>query len=440
MPAKRPRRRRTRIPAYRLHKSSGHALVTLSGRDFYLGVHGTQASKDEYDRLVAEWIANGRTLSEDIGVDGFTVNELILAYWRHAETHYVKHGRPTSQLHQIKASLRFIRRLWGTSEAAEFGPLKLKAVRELMLDADPKLSRKTVNRYVKNVRQMFKWGVGSELVSQAVWRALEAVEGLRKGRTSAPETRPVRTVSPELVAAVRPHVPRQVWAMIRLQELTGMRPGEVTTMRAIDVNTAGDVWIYTPQEHKTEHHDDDGDGLAREVFLGPQAQDVVREFLTTDLHAYLFSPREAEAERRADQRRRRKSPVQPSQVDRRKPAAAWAAGDRYDTCSYRRAITRACELAFGMPPELRNIAAALKDVPEDRRDAERDRLRKAAAAWRAEHCWAPNQLRHNAGTRARHVDGLEAAQVILGHSEADVTQIYAERNRERAIAFMRKHG
>lgn len=42
--------------------------------------------------------------------------------------------------------------------------------------------------------------------------------------------------------------------------------------------------------------------------------------------------------------------------------------------------------------------------------------------------WRPNQLRHTSGTRVRKELGLEAAQVWLGHSKADVTQIYAERN------------
>ena len=47
-------------PAYRKHRRSGQAIVTLSGQDHYLGPHGTKASKSEYDRLVGEWLANGR--------------------------------------------------------------------------------------------------------------------------------------------------------------------------------------------------------------------------------------------------------------------------------------------------------------------------------------------------------------------------------------------
>jgi hypothetical protein len=41
-----------RLPKYRKHKASGQAIVTLNGVDFYLGPHGSAASKHEYDRLI----------------------------------------------------------------------------------------------------------------------------------------------------------------------------------------------------------------------------------------------------------------------------------------------------------------------------------------------------------------------------------------------------
>ncbi len=46
--------------------------------------------------------------------------------------------------------------------------------------------------------------------------------------------------------------------------------------------------------------------------------------------------------------------------------------------------------------------------------------------------WHPNQLRHLFATQVRRLHGLEAAQVMLGHSKADVTQIYAEKNEAKA--------
>jgi hypothetical protein len=38
-------------PSYRKHRASGQAVVTIDGKDIYLGPHGTKASRNEYDRV-----------------------------------------------------------------------------------------------------------------------------------------------------------------------------------------------------------------------------------------------------------------------------------------------------------------------------------------------------------------------------------------------------
>src|SRR5262249_29487116 len=158
----------------------------------------------------------------------------------------------------------------------------------------------------------FKWAVENELVPASVHHGLRTVAGLRRGRCDVRESEPVRPAPEAMVEAVRPHVARQVWTMIELQLLTGMRPGEATSMRTRDLDTSGKVWVYTPESHKTEHH-----GKRRAIYIGPRAQSVLRPWLRTDLASYLFSPAEAEAERRASQRVHRKTKVQPSQRNRR---------------------------------------------------------------------------------------------------------------------------
>ena len=54
--------------------------------------------------------------------------------------------------------------------------------------------------------------------------------------------------------------------------------------------------------------------------------------------------------------------------------------------------------------------------------------------------WGPNRLRHTATTEIRRTFGLEAAQVTLGHSQADVTQIYAEKDLTLAAKVAREIG
>ena len=130
-----------------------------------------------------------------------------------------------------------------------------------------------------------------------------------------PEGEGVKPVAVEVVKATLPNMPVPVRAMAELQLLTGMRVGEVLVMRAIDLTMSGSVWTYRPAKHKNKYR-----GHDRVIYLGPQAQDILRPFLTTDLTAYLFAPRAATAARNAAARARCKTKKTPSQLAR-KPKA-----------------------------------------------------------------------------------------------------------------------
>jgi len=69
-----------------------------------------------------------------------------------------------------------------------------------------------------------------------------------------------------------------------------------------------------------------------------------------------------------------------------------------------------------------------------------DKQQSELKEWRRAHHWHPHQLRHNYATNVRREFGLEAAQVLLGHTKADVTQIYAERDMTRAATVAAKIG
>jgi integrase len=155
------------------------------------------------------------------------------------------------------------------------------------------ICRSKVNRRISRIARIFKWAVFEELVPPSVHQALQAVPGLGLGRADVRESEPVKPVPDAFVDAIAPHVSRQVWAMVELQRLTGMRPGEVCSMRSADIETSGKVWTYAPERHKTEHH-----GRERRVHLGPMAQAILRPWLRAELQAKLFSPAAAMAERR----------------------------------------------------------------------------------------------------------------------------------------------
>jgi hypothetical protein len=51
-------RQSVRVPSYRHHRPSGQAVVTLGGHDIYLGKWQSSKSRQEYRRLVAEWLVS----------------------------------------------------------------------------------------------------------------------------------------------------------------------------------------------------------------------------------------------------------------------------------------------------------------------------------------------------------------------------------------------
>ncbi len=133
-----------KAPSYRLHKQSGQAIVTLTDglgcrRDVLLGKHGKPESHAAYDRCVAEWIAGGRRLRVTEVGNAISINELLLRFWDHAQDHYRKpDGSPSNELVDFTLSPRPLRELYGTTSAKDFGPLALKAIRQRMMEPDPK--------------------------------------------------------------------------------------------------------------------------------------------------------------------------------------------------------------------------------------------------------------------------------------------------------------
>jgi len=115
---------------YCRHKPSGQAYAFIDGRMIYLGVFGTAASKAEYNRLIAEWLAAGRRLPTD--PQAVTIAEVVAAFRRNAAVYY---GPRSKTAVNIDESLRPVVKLYARTPAIEFGPLRLKAVRESMIRA-----------------------------------------------------------------------------------------------------------------------------------------------------------------------------------------------------------------------------------------------------------------------------------------------------------------
>ena len=402
--------KKTFVPKYRHHKGSNQAFAQVNGCRFYLGVYGSENSQEAYGRFLAERAtksgpdhASTADQAKKPGTHRLVV-EIIAAYWEHAQGYYQKDGKPSGWLTHIRLTLRRLRKLYGHTPAEQFGPLALKAIRAEMIGEGH--SRKYINTLIAIIPRVFKWAASEELVPAEVYHSLRTIEGLRKGRTTAPDHPPVLPVEDTVVDATLSHLSPIVADMIRFQRLTGCRPGEVCILRPQDVDRSGEVWQFRPLSHKTDHM-----GRERIIFIGPKAQAVLRPYLLRPADSFCFSPAESEAKRKEAIRAKRKSKVQPSQRDRRKRNPKRKPAERYTKDSYQRTIRRGVEKAN-----------------EERGD-------KPAIPF-----WHANQLRHSAATEIRRQHGIEAAQVLLGHAKADVTQVYAERDWSLAAKVMKKIG
>ena len=273
-----------------------------------------------------------------------------------------------STISNTKQAVGYMRPIFAHTPMSRFGATEMRVYRQALVDRD--LARTTINKHLTVIRGMFKWGIGEGLVPASCGVVLSAVPGIKPGRSGARETAPILPVDDDVVDRTLPHLHPTVAAMVRVQRLTGCRPQDVRQMMMRGLDTSGGpgaVWIYRPTKHKSRYT-----GRARVIGIGPKAQAILKPFLRRDPDAPLFTMGRA---RRSG----------------------------FTRDQYNKAILRGCR---------RSIPVVVLDP----------------ARWFAEHRWSPNQLRHTAATQVRSAFGLEAAQVVLGHAKADVTQVYAERD------------
>ena len=404
----------TRLPTYRLHRKSGQGYTEHRKKSYYFGEYGTAESKQKFARFLAS-IANGQppVLQGPVPGSELIVAELVNAFLDHAAVRYVKDGKPTTEPAAYRVAVAPLVALYGGVTPTEFGPVALEQVRQTWVKAG--LTRKTVNKYAARVVRIWKWGVGRQLVPVTAWQALTALEALRAGQgVSRPKVKPAEE---SMVRAIQPFVSRQVWALIQYQSWTGCRPHEACQVRMADIDRSHEIWEHRPRRFKTEHHG----GAERVVYLGPHAQTLVLEWERKNPEELLWQPRDARREWLA------------AHGSKAASKGTHQAGEQYTSGSYGRAVEHGCERAFGMPREFKRGV----QLPPG---TDLAAVKAAAAAWRREHVWSPNQLRHTAATRIRAEYGIETARIILGHEDVSTTAIYAEQDREQARRAVRDSG
>lgn len=317
-------------PALTLHKATGQARVRINGTDHYLGKYGTRESREKYNDLIREWQAENNPSARSICID-----ELCQLFEDHAADYYRKDGQQTSEVGLIKYALATLKELHAKTPIVDFSPLKLKTVRDAMIVK--KWTRKTINSHVARIQRMFVWAVENELCPVDVANSLTMVKTLKRDRCDAKENTPVLPVDDATVKKTLKELSPALQAMVRLQLLTGMRPGELCQLQPRLIDRSGKVWTYRPDSHKTQHHE-----KQRIIYIGPKAQKVLKPFLQRDADTHCFDPRDVAPER--------------------------AVQTMYNPDSYRKAVQRACKRAkveSWSPNQLRHAAATKIRAAED---------------------------------------------------------------------------
>lgn len=296
-----------------------------------------------------------------IHIEGKSVDEICGGWIGWCETYYRrKDGSQTGEAWGCQNAIRLLRKMYGDRPAAELQHADMLAVRDALVRSG--IARVTVNRYVERIKRLWRWALDEGLISATQKAELSQVQNLKAFRSDAPETEPIRPVEDSAIEATCAAMARNTADMVRVQRLTGMRPGEICIMRWCDIDTSTTPWVYKPGWHKTEWK-----GKIRAVLIGPKARAILEKYRAWP---QPFSPRVAfDVETANGAEGRRGVRGIPDKLT-----------DRWDTARY------GCTI--------------------------RDAAKRAGVD-----LWSPNQLRHSFATEVRRKFGIVAAGALLGHSD-----------------------
>lgn len=304
-----------------------------------------------------------------------TVDEICGGWLAWCETYYRRRdGAQTGEALGCQIAVRVLREMYGARPVAELQHADMLAVRDALVRS--RIARVTVNRYMERVKRLWRWALDEGRITATQKAELSQVQNLKAFRSEAHETDPVRPVDDAVVEATCAAMGVNTADLVRVQRLTGMRPGEACGMAWPLIDTGSKPWVYRPEHHKTEWK-----GKIRAVLIGPKARTILEKYRAW---THPFSPRAA-----------------------------------FDVETANGAEGLHC---------LRGIPDRLTETWDTRRyyRAVRDAAKRAGVE-----TWSPNRLRHSFATEVRRRHGILMAAMLLGHSGGlNVTQGYS---REAAV-------
>lgn len=379
-----PRRRSGQPPKYRHHKARDLAKVTIDRRDIYLGAHNSPESWQKYADVLAG-IQKGLSVDEIIA----SLNGDVVP-----ETNTPSALRSPAQTTVGQLSLQFFehaRVYYAPRENGSGGRI-----------ANVKVAMREVNNLFSGV-DVTKFG---PLKFITVRDAMVA-RGLERNYIN------------------------DLMSIITLMFNWGVERELVP----VDVLTALRA-VRSLRKDKTEAHERDkvepvpiADYEKTLPFLRPVVRDMVQLHLLTGSR-----PGEIRV-------------LKPQAVDRRCPEVWCYFLEEHKTDRFNK------ERRIFIGPEAQQILLPYLDRAPDAfcfttgkkpvrpytKDSYCRAISRACSKAEVDH-WSPRQLRHSRATLIREMYGVEAAQAILGHSTAKVTEIYAERNFKQAADIMKQIG
>jgi hypothetical protein len=255
------------------------------GRQHWFGHTDAPSSRQKYADFIGR-LQRGDMASEAAKPPNkrgaHSVSELCVRFLtQHATRYKTADGKPSAEVDCFKSVIYHLRTLFGETAVNDFGPLRLSAVRQAMVEAG--WSRNWVNKQVGRLRLMFRVGVSWEIVSKTVCDALKDLPALIPGETEAHETEPRTAVPDADLAKVRAVLQERHQDVFDLLLMTGARPGEILGLTSRDVVQAGEVWRADLKSHKTVKK-----GFSRTLFFVHAAQMILRKYLKTTPDERIF--------------------------------------------------------------------------------------------------------------------------------------------------------
>ena len=159
-----------------------------------------------------------------------TVRDLLQLYLETIDRtgRYQKAGRPTTQRRYVERVCRSFAEHCGDVLVGRLNKGLLVTWRD-RIEEDRGQTRTTINKKQAAVKRMLAWAAERDLVPENVWHAMNSVRPPRRGEVGdRPERgKPRRAVTWAEVVQVAEQCSPQLAAMLQLQALTSMRPGEV---------------------------------------------------------------------------------------------------------------------------------------------------------------------------------------------------------------------